>query len=258
MGNVKETTGFSAAGFEFQKIAQYHLVIDGTRSFEPVLVFFDEASGMTHVQAFSQFELEYGKNALNNSSPKSVKFLVPVVDSDFIPDSLFDPELQEDYGKFLLDDGIAPLLKLDFPEIGAVLLYREYLPSVKILISHFAGAQRVPFPVFFIKSMQDNMHVYGDRTIGVHVAHDYVAMCIFKEGVLLYYHEFQVNNIDEFNYYLIQVMNMMDTSPANIDLVLSGHTDRDDPFFQRISKYTGKIHFIPTNACVSLVAGIKG
>lgn len=257
MGNRKDTSGLTMAAFVPEKIPQYDLVVDGTRSHEPVLVFFEKDSEWSYVRTYSQFEQEHGIQLLSNFEPKSVKFLVPVIDSDFIPHSLFDASLLEEYGRFVLDDGLSPILSVDFPATDSVMVYREYLSSVKLLAQVFPRAERVPFPPVFIKNIQDRAEPRADRIVGVHVAHDFVAMCVLRNGMFSYYHEFQINNIDEFNYYLIQVLEMLDTPPAQISLVLSGDISEGDPFFQRIVKYTRNIQFIHSPSCASLVAGLK-
>lgn len=257
MGNRKDTSGLAMEAFAPEKISQSDLVIDGTQSHEPVLVFFEKGSERTYVRTYSQFVQEHGIQLLSNFKPESVKFLVPVIDSDFIPHSLFDASLLEEYGKFILDDGLSPLLSMDFPATGSVMVYREYLPSVKLLAHLFPQAERVPFPLVFTKSVGNRIQAQGDKIVGVHVAHDFVAMCVFKNGLFSYYHEFQINNLDEFNYYLILVMKMVDPSPANINLILSGDIGQDDPFFQRIARYTSNIHFIHSLSCASLVADLK-
>ena len=257
MGNMKDISGLTMAAFVPEKISQYDLVIDGTQSHEPVLVFFENDLEKTFVRSYSQFEQEHGIQLLSNEKPKSVKFLVPVIDSDFIPHSLFDASLLEEYGKFILDDGLSPLLSVDFPATGSVMVYREYLPSIKLLTHIFPQAQRVPFPTVFVKNLQDRAQSLGDKIVGVHVAHDFVAMAVLRNGSFAYYHQFQINNIDEFNYYLIQILKMLDSSPAQISMILSGDINDGDPFSQRITKYTRNIQFIQSPTCVSLVAGLK-
>lgn len=256
MGTVKETTNFTTADFDLSGAAPYHLVIDGTMSHEPTLAFFDEQSGLVHLSGFSQFELDYGAGKLEALDPKSVKFLVPAIDSQFIPQDLYDPSLKDHYEKLLLDDGVSPMLTADFPAIGAVLLYREYLPVVSSLIRLFPEAERVAFPLVFTKSILNRQVVPEASVLGVHVAHDFVAICLCQKNVFSYYRDFHINSIDDFNYHLIQVLGLIKTDITDTRVLLSGDISRDDSFYQRIAKYSRNIHFAHRLACVSLVAGI--
>lgn len=238
-------------------LSQYHLVIDGTRSHEPVFILYDESSDKSQVLEPSQFELEHGKQELENIEASKVKFLVPVIDCDFVPLDFYDAPLLAQYGNFILDDGVSPLQDSAVPALGAQIVYREYLAAISQLIQLFPQAERIPFPVAFLESLQQKQTTYGDEFIGIHVAHDFVAIAVFQDKKFNYYREFQINNIDEFNYYFIKVMALIAKDPEQISMVLSGDIDQDDPFHQRVTKYSTNIHFIPQLSCASLVAGTR-
>lgn len=238
-------------------LSQYHLIIDGTRSHEPVFLLCDENSGKSELLDRSQFESEYGKLTLDSIEGSRVKFLVPVIDCDFIPNDFFDTALLAQYGNFILDDGVSPLLDRTVSALGAQLVYRESLAALSQLIHLFPQAERIPFPAAFLETLQLKQPTYGDEFVGIHVAHDFVAIAVFQQKGFNYYREFQINNIDEFNYYFIKVMALMAKDPDQISMVLSGHIDQNDPFHQRVTKYSTNIHFIPQLSCASLVAGTR-
>ncbi|HEY0055967.1 MAG TPA: DUF3822 family protein [Pedobacter sp.] len=60
---------------------------------------------------------------------------------------------------------------------------------------------------------------------------------------LLFYNLFAIENADDFNYFLLNVLQQFDVEPAEISVTLCGYIDSGDANYRRIEKYFSDIQF---------------
>jgi hypothetical protein len=60
---------------------------------------------------------------------------------------------------------------------------------------------------------------------------------------LLFYNLFQIENADDFNYFLINILQQLEVEPAGISVTLSGIIEPGDANYRRVEKYFTDIQF---------------
>lgn len=67
--------------------------------------------------------------------------------------------------------------------------------------------------------------------------------CVTAEDKLVFYNLYAINNADDFNYYLLMIMQQLVIDTTNTSVIVAGNIGLDDENFKRIQKYFESIQF---------------
>ena len=70
---------------------------------------------------------------------------------------------------------------------------------------------------------------------------------LIKTGQIEHYNLFKIETSEEFNYFLLAIINEFELSYANTDIVISGEITHDDDYCSKIQKYFSAISFADTS-----------
>lgn len=257
MGTVLETNHFSSSTFSINELPNYQVIIDGTQSQDAYIVLYNSSDELVYSSSVQQFQSAFGVIAFSNLDSAKLRFLVPVIDSQVVPNELITGELKPTIHKYLLDDGVSPVLQTALTHLDAQLVYRENLTTLANLISMFPNADRIPFPKVYLEDLQRKSKNIYNKLVGVHVGKLVTTFGVMQGGSLLYVNDFQCSNINDFNFYLLKILELHAPNNQEVVFYLSGEISEEDPIHERIQKYASQLYFAEKLSCVSLVANSK-
>lgn len=193
-------------------------------------------------------------NELLNFIYKNVRIAVESFNFSFLPEEVY-PKAQSDV--------IAPLIsKSKENEIFTSQIKKAGIKSffslpdqlVKALQSAFPDAilysQAEPFITGILSAYQ------GSNKIFMNINPTEFEIASISEKGLSFYNIFKHDNADDFNYYLLYVLQELNLTENLPELVLSGHIVAGDITYKRIEKYFDKISFAESSV-VALPAALN-
>lgn len=84
--------------------------------------------------------------------------------------------------------------------------------------------------------------------IDIHTKHIQIAW--INSSKLMFYNIFECVNLDEFNFYLLSLIDQLNIDTGQTRVILSGKTTPDDDYYQRIQKYFSEISLANTRQLV--------
>jgi hypothetical protein len=162
----------------------------------------------------------------------------------FIPADLYVEENRQDYGKYLSLTGTKEILVNNIPsaEIKNVVAIETQLSDAlhRIFQKPKIFNQATPF----LEGIQKTLNREDDLVcfIDVHPRHFQVGL--LKDFKLEFYNSFEYANADEFNYYLLKLIESLALQIEETPIMLSGKISKTDEIYQRIEKYFDSIRFI--------------
>ena len=224
----------------------YRILIDGTTAEQPNLKVFNKQSELVRQIVLSDFDREFPDWTLSEEFFEDAHFLIPALDIQYFPLHIFEESDLENYGRFVLDDGVTPLKYTEFPSLGVVAIYRENLQLLGDLPSRFPMAKRHVLSAVVLQRTVE-LNGSGDSALYIVCAGQTFTMTVFNQGQFIYQRDFHCGNEDEFNYHLINVLGMSDQHASNLRIVLSGQFKAGDTYVKRIEKYGKNIEITDLN-----------
>lgn len=162
----------------------------------------------------------------------------------FIPAELYAEEDREDYGKFLGLTRSSELIVNSLPsaEIKNIVAIESELNTALNKIFHKPRIYNQAGP--FLEGMQKFLKGEGDSVCFIEVQPRHFQTAVFKHGKLEFYNSFEYANADEFNYYLLNIIESLNIDIEQTSVVLAGKITKTDEVYQRIEKYFESIRFI--------------
>lgn len=180
-----------------------------------------------------------------------IKISMDSLQFTLIPDELYHMDQEKEYAKF-----ISPLLPSE--------ILRNTISSAKIknifavnpdlniaLKQFFHNPQIFNQASTFVESIIKTYPGKKDSSIYIDIHSNHIQTACFYNSELSFYNLFECINPDEFNYF---VLNMIDTLGLNTELtqvILSGNVSQDDEYYQRIRKYFNDITFADSRLIVN-------
>ncbi len=257
MGTISETYYTTSPTFSIDRLTTCKVLLDGTQNHEPEIAIYSDSNELLHFGNVSSFEKAFGTNVLPNLLSDQLVFLVPVLDAQIVPNELVEAGGEDLVAKFVLDDGVTPAKTAKWSEQDARFVYRERLVNLAPYVKLHPTALRIPFPKIYLEQLRKKSLNSSSVVYGVHVGHESVYLAIFQSGKLYYFNEFQVNNIEDFNYYFIKVMEQLPSNTTHFLAYLSGDIKEGDELHQRIVKYTEEIYFAEKLSCALLAVNTR-
>lgn len=235
---------YTTADYSPTHHAEYQLLVDATLTGEPVLAFFDQAHVLKHLSAYGDYIRDYPQNPLDGGSYAGVTLVIPALDVQYFPASVYQDDMLEEFGRYVLDDGVSPLKAKTVESLGLMAVYRENLAGLSGLAQTFPDAQKEVLPLLLLDAIGRRAARLGGSRLHIHAAYNSFSFTVFNDGNFIYHRDIPCQNEEEFNYYLIHVLALSDQHASEIDVALTGRFYEDDAYVERIRKYVKQVHFV--------------
>ena len=170
---------------------------------------------------------------------KDIKAAVYTENSISIPNELFDPEKLNQYAKFFTEEQSDNLYTRPFSTFGFTSIFTLCKFTEQTLAASLSNCRLYAqnAPVLALASRPDKTILLLDFTAASFNA-------LYTEGEkLIFQNYYQVDNAEEFNYYLLLILNQLNIDTAATEVQLSGIIHTGDDRYQCIGKYFGTIVF---------------
>lgn len=211
------------------------------------------------VKVLAEFELEQANNTTElikaiealPESKKQFKYSFNIVkisfdsfDYTFIPADLYVEEDRHDYSKFLSFAGTKEILVNNIPsvEIKNVVAIEPALKDALQRIFQNPKIYNQASP--FLEGIQKSITREDDLVCFIDFQPSNFQFGIIKDFRLEFYNTFEYFNADEFNYYLLNIIESLALRVEQTPIVLSGKVSKTDEVYLRIEKYFERIRFI--------------
>ena len=189
--------------------------------------------------AFNRLEILRAENENVNLDFGKVKISVETKAFTFIPEELYASADLPKYGKFIGVEPSVVLLNSDIRPLG--------IKAIAAVEPNLANDLKVTFSDPLIVS-QANPFIAGiyqlqaQGELFLNFNHDSFEAAVFRKGTLELYNIFETSNNDEFNYYILNLINQLELD-RNFPVVLSGEIDSGNERYLRLQKYFEQLTF---------------
>ena len=174
----------------------------------------------------------------------SVKISFDTIDYTFIPADLYAEENRQDYRNYLNLTGSSDILVNNISSLeikNVVAIDRELNAALhRIFQKPKVYNQATPF----LNGIQQNINREDDLVCFINIQERHFQVGLLKKFKLEFYNSFEYANADEFNYYLLNIIESLALQIEETPIVLSGKISETDEIYQRIKKYFPNIRFI--------------
>lgn len=204
---------------------------------DQIKVLFDDAvtDGLSDLQQIFQNEL------LFNSHFHKVKVLFETSSFTLIPASLYNEANLTDYAQFI-EGAISDLIVSDIrgAQVKSIFAAGEELRNM--LRGKFSGYKITSSAAPLIDAV---MKFYGGngKQLFLNFNTDSFEAVVLQDKKLQFYNIFQIETADDFNYFLLLLLEKLAINPQDMDLVISGEIEMLDENYLRMQKYFQNIRF---------------
>lgn len=170
---------------------------------------------------------------------KDIKAAVYTLNTISIPNELFDPEQLNQYAKFFTEEQSDNLYTRPFSTFGFTSIFTLRKFTEQTLAASLSNCKLYAqnAPVLALAARPDKTVLLLDFTAASFNA-------LYTEGGRLIFQNFyQVDTAEEFNYYLLLIINQLKINTPATEVQLSGIIHTGDDRYQCIEKYFGTIIF---------------
>ncbi|TCC94629.1 DUF3822 family protein [Pedobacter hiemivivus] len=170
---------------------------------------------------------------------KEIKAAVYTENSINIPNELFDPEQLNQYAKFFTEAPSNNLYTRPFKTFGFTSIFTLQQFTEETLAASLNNCKLYTqnAPVLALAAQNNKTSLLLDFTASSFNA-------LYRTGEkLIFQNYYQTDNAEEFNYYLLLIVNQLNINTADTEIQLSGIIHSGDDYYQCIAKYFSDINF---------------
>ena len=212
-----------------------YAVVDNKKQ---IVALYDEALQMPVEETLE--ELLTDSDELNFNY-QTVKISVETFNYTFIPEDLYSDEnlgvYQSLFSKTHISRPFVSYSKKAF--IKTVFSAQENLLAP--LLDLFPKAKIYTQAEPFIDGILSNYQ--GDKKLALQFNNSSFEALLLSNNGLLYYNIFEIETADDFNYYLLFLLQQLNLSETNLEIIVAGDIDKESLIYKRIEKYFSKISF---------------
>ncbi|MNK03548.1 hypothetical protein D3C87_213970 [compost metagenome] len=170
---------------------------------------------------------------------KEIKAAVYTENSINIPNELFDPKQLNQYAKFFTEAQSNTLYTRPFKTFGFTSIFTLQQFTEETLATSLNNCKLYAqnAPVLALAAQHNKTSLVLDFT-----ASSFNALYSTAEK-LIFQNYYQTDNAEEFNYYLLLIINQLNINTADTEVQLSGIIHSGDDYYQCITKYFSNINF---------------
>jgi len=212
-----------------------YAVVDNKKQ---IVALYDEALQMPVEETLE--ELLTDSDELNFNY-QTVKISVETFNYTFIPEDLYSDEnlgvYQSLFSKAHISRPFVSYSKKAF--IKTVFSAQENLLAP--LLDLFPKAKIYTQAEPFIDGILSNYQ--GEKKLALQFNNSSFEALLLSNNGLLYYNIFEIETADDFNYYLLFLLQQLNLSETNLEIIVAGDIDKESLIYKRIEKYFSKISF---------------
>lgn len=170
---------------------------------------------------------------------REIKVSVYTPDTITVPNRFFNPQDLGSYTHFFSEEASGKLYTHPFARFGFTSVFKLEQFAEDTLNTYLYGALKYEqnAPVLALAPVAQNSSLLLDFTAG-----SFHALLLNKDKVL-FQNNFQVENAEEFNYYLLLLIQELQLDTTAINVLLSGIIHQEDDCYNCLNKYFHQIHF---------------
>ncbi|CAM4279037.1 Protein of unknown function [Pedobacter westerhofensis] len=170
---------------------------------------------------------------------REIKVSVYTPNTIAIPNSLFNRNELNSYANFFAEASSANLYTRPFAKFGftSVFNFEQFIEET--LDKSLASAARYEHhtPLLALGSAAKGTSLLLDFTVGS------FNVLLLENRKMIFQNTFQIDTPEEFNYYLLLLIQELKLDPSCSTVLLSGIIHQDDGYYSCLSKYFGELHF---------------
>ena len=202
-----------------------------------VSVLFDTALQMSVTEMVDELlsENEYLKQKY-----KTVKIQTETYHFTFIPDELYSASNLHIY-KGLFAQNASDKVQVNHIRKAAIMnVFTVQEELIETLLEAYPQAKIYSQAEPLIDGI---MYNYQGEKLILQLNESSFELLIINNHIVQYYNIFQINTPDDFNYYLLFVLQQLGLTDMDFEVIVSGDIDKESLFYKRIEKYYSKISF---------------
>ncbi|MGE8428994.1 MAG: DUF3822 family protein [Sphingobacterium sp.] len=180
-----------------------------------------------------------------------VRVVIPHQTFTFIPKEFFLHENISDYLQFLGTTDLENTFSYSLDNLNLVAVYQFDGLLLNRWKRLFPDAVILPEFAVVLDRAQERVSIRGS-VLGLHfVAENAVDFYLFKNGVFQLYNSFEIHNLDDISYYVLNILTQFNLGDSINKVLLSGEIPNKS-YYKRISAYAGDIEILDLKTKVVL------
>jgi hypothetical protein len=204
---------------------------------------------------FDRLEILKAENENIGLDFGKVKISVETRAFTFVPDELYSDADLSKYSKFIGVEPDTALLTADISAFGIKNVTAVERELDSILTNAFPESLIVSQANSFLAGVAKLAKGGNESQLYLNTNIDTFEAAVIKNGSLDFYNIFEVSNADEFNYFLVNLINQLNID-RNLPVFLSGEIQAGDEQFQRVQKYFATLNFA-NNDLLNQATGVR-
>lgn len=170
---------------------------------------------------------------------REIKVSVYTPNTIAIPNNLFNRNELNSYANFFAEASSANLYTRPFAKFGFTSVFNLEQFIEETLDKSLASAARYEHhtPLLALGSSAEGTSLLLDFTVGS------FNVLLLENRKMIFQNTFEIDNPEEFNYYLLLLIQELKLSPSSSAVLLSGVIHQDDAYYNCLSKYFGDLRF---------------
>ena len=181
------------------------------------------------------------KNDHFKFSYKKVIISVETFKYTFIPNEVYDKSKLLKYAKFLNPDRFDDILVSDLKQPAIKNIFSIDVDIKTYLLAQFPNAIIVNQANPLICGSQKALGADSSSHLFINIQTCNFEIAFYTANKLHLYNMYEYKNVDEFNYFLLAIINMFQLSGSSTTVVLAGKINPGEELYLRIKKYFTKI-----------------
>ncbi|PRD56274.1 DUF3822 family protein [Sphingobacterium gobiense] len=234
---------YTSKNFHLHYIPQYKLFVKAD-FLEDTLIVVDESNEVQAMFSYPTNEPDAEAIKLLGLPFQYVFVSLPVQSLVFIPAEVYQEENHPLYQTFLIDDHVerTQVYTLDNLQITAsyqydLLLYNRW----RAIFPHAKFAADFQF---ILTEVQTYIPMQG-TVLGAHFNNTQVELFGFKNGKFLFYNVFDINNVDDLNYFVLTTCQAFDL-PIRLHKILISGVNVEHEYSIALSHFANRTEFLQT------------
>ena len=186
-----------------------------------------------------------------------VKISIETAAFTFIPDELFSKDLLKEYGRFISLEPGSEFNVSTISSCGIKNIFQFDFELIKELNARFKNPLIINSVDCFIESTSHIAGKNNSTQLFLNFQENAFEAVYYKSGRLIFYNKFDFATPDEFNYFLLNIIQQSDIDIRNTDIQVSGKIEQSGELRSRIEKYFAGINFAGISNMVKVSSTVE-
>ncbi|WP_134090342.1 DUF3822 family protein [Olivibacter sp. XZL3] len=235
--------------FTVDKSAEYQLLVRrGVHRSQ--MAIFNQQNQLLLLLSWKKGKPEERVNQLLSLTYHSKIISVETKQKALIPNNLYNSSQEIYYlNAFSLDKENHFLHTDDVKGFDAKCIYGVSLKEQQQLLSDFSDFTVKSISTVILNTLARVTPEYKDY-LSINFDDGYTDFTYISDGKLIYHHSHPSQNADEFNYFLLAIVQEYGIDFSNVSMIVSGQIEPDDTNYQRLRKYSDQLSFLDLSGII--------